>query len=64
MIIEVKSCSKLEDLQSRAQEAIEQIKQKRYAQGLISQTAFVKEVRAYGIAFFKKQCKVLETSVH
>ncbi len=64
VIIEVKSCSKLEDLQSRAQEAIEQIKQKRYAQGLISQTAFVKEVRAYGIAFFKKQCKVLETSVH
>ena len=54
VIFELKACETPEDLDKKAQEALEQIDAKRYG----AELAPGKKLLKVGIAFCKKQCKV------
>lgn len=57
IVIEVKHCERYVDMEKYAQQAIEQIKAKRYAAYL--QNELRTKIHIYGIAFCKKRCKVI-----
>lgn len=56
LCIEIKKADRLKDLDKSADEAIRQIKDKKYVEGLKS--SGYRNIRAYGIAFFDKSCCV------
>ncbi len=56
-VFEVKYSRKLEDLEADCEKAIEQIDEKMYAEEFQDTYA---EVICYGIAFYKKRCKILK----
>ncbi len=58
VIIELKYAKEYEDLESRAEEALAQIEEKKYASGL---PPHIRTVMNYGIAFWKKECCVKTT---
>lgn len=57
MIFELKVASGINDMEKVCQEAIAQIKEKRYAEYLADEGRH--NVLMYGIAFYKKRCKVM-----
>lgn len=57
IIIEVKHCDAYDKLESSSQEALQQIKEKRYDTYLKNEGRV--DILAYGISFFKKRCKVV-----
>ena len=56
LCIEIKKADRLKDLDKSADEAISQIKDKKYVEGLKS--SGYRNIKAYGIAFFDKSCCV------
>ena len=56
-VFEVKYSRKLEDLEADCEKAISQIDEKMYAEEFQDTYA---EVICYGIAFYKKRCKILK----
>ena len=56
LCIEIKKADRLKDLDKSADEAIRQIKDKKYVEGLKS--FGYRNIKAYGIAFFDKSCCV------
>lgn len=56
MVIELKTSLTFPGLETRAEEAIEQIKRKNYTIGLISEGR--KNITIWGISFYKKRCSV------
>ncbi len=59
-VVEVKNVRKEEDLKAACEKALAQIEEKQYTQ-LLNRYR-VKEIRAYGIAFWDKECRVLMKS--
>ena len=57
-IIEIKAAKSDEQMITLAKDAIEQVKEKHYAQGLLRNYPRLKEIRVFGIAFYKKDCRV------
>ena len=57
-IIEIKAAKSDEQMITLAKDAIEQVKEKHYAQGLLRNYPRLKEIRGFGIAFYKKDCRV------
>ena len=55
VIIELKYAHEYEELDSKAEEALAQIEEKKYAAGL---PPHIRKVQAFGIAFWKKECCV------
>ena len=59
-IIEIKSAQNEDEMESLAQAALKQAKDKKYAEGMIRKLHDeIDEVKVYGIAFYKKTCKVV-----
>ncbi|MCD7776933.1 MAG: ATP-binding protein [Clostridiales bacterium] len=58
-IVEVKYADSYEGLEQSAQSALKQIEDKNYKRYFINKP--VKNIKTYGVAFFKKLCKVLLT---
>lgn len=56
LVIEIKSVDKVTDLDKASAKAIKQIKDKRYYKYLINEGR--NDILAYGIAFYKKRCRV------
>ena len=56
LCIEIKKADRLKDLDKSADEAINQIKDKKYVEGLKS--SGYRNIKSYGIAFFDKSCCV------
>ena len=56
LCIEIKKADRLKDLDKSSDEAINQIKDKKYVEGLKS--SGYRNIKAYGIAFFDKSCCV------
>lgn len=56
-VFEVKYAKKLEDLEKECKKAISQIDEKKYAEEFKDNYA---EVTCYGIAFYKKRCKIIK----
>ncbi|MBO4793885.1 MAG: PD-(D/E)XK nuclease domain-containing protein, partial [Deltaproteobacteria bacterium] len=54
-IIELKYAKEYQDLEARAEEALAQIEEKKYAEGL---PPHIRTAQIYGIAFWKKECCV------
>ena len=61
IIIELKYARKPEEMEDKAEEALKQIEERKYAKGLVPR---IQKVTNYGIAFWKKESciKVLETA--
>lgn len=59
VVIELKSCLKSEEAQKVATSALEQIKTREYAKAMLDLNSDIANVRAYGIAFYGKSCKVV-----
>ena len=57
VVIEIKSCSSTDELLNAQKVALEQIKEKKYAQSYIKDSS-IDHVYAYGIAFSNKYCRV------
>ena len=57
VVIEIKSCANTDELINTQQLAIEQIKEKKYAESYIKDSS-IRHVYAYGIAFSNKYCRV------
>lgn len=57
VVIEIKSCSSTDELLNAQKAALEQIKEKKYAQSYIKDSS-IDHVYAYGIAFSNKYCRV------
>ena len=57
VVIEIKSCANTDELIKTQQLAIEQIKEKKYAESYIKDSS-IRHVYAYGIAFSNKYCRV------
>lgn len=57
VVIEIKSCSSTDKLLNAQKVALEQIKEKKYAQSYIKDSS-IDHVYAYGIAFSNKYCRV------
>lgn len=55
-VVEVKNVRKEEEMEKACEKAMKQIEEKQYAQPL--RRYRVKEIRAYGIAFWDKECRV------
>ena len=55
VIIELKYAKEYQDLETKAEEALAQIEEKKYAAGL---PPHIRTARLYGIAFWKKECCV------
>lgn len=55
IVIEVKTAKKLQDMEEKCREALEQIYDKRYAEALDEE---YDEIICYGMSFFKKRCRV------
>lgn len=60
LILEVKVAKSFLDLEEKAREALGQIEEKGYEQDLLYH-GYV-EIEKYGVAFFKKRCKVVRSS--
>ena len=56
-VVEVKNVREEEELEGACERAMKQIEEKQYAQPL--RRYRVKEIRAYAIAFWDKECKVV-----
>ena len=57
LVIEVKSADKLTELDRACEKAMTQIHERRYDESLRNDGR--EDIMAYGIAFYKKRCKVL-----
>ena len=60
IVIEVKHASEQKDLPAMCEEALNQIKSQRYTDTFYP--GQVRQIRVYGLAFWKKTCKVVQTS--
>ena len=59
-VIEIKAAPSKDQMESLAKEALQQAKDKNYVKGMFdNHIDDIDEVRAYGIAFYKKSCKVV-----
>ena len=64
-IIEIKAAQNEDEMESLAQAALKQAKDKKYAEGMIRKLHDeIDEVRVYGIAFYKKECCVKLEQIH
>ncbi len=61
LIIEIKSRDKFTLLEEACQEALKQISEKRYADAFINDGRY--DIWTYGIAFYKKRCKVMSQKI-
>ena len=59
IVIELKLSKDADSLYDRSFDALKQIEDKGYAEGMLSKNKAVKQVKAFGIAFFNKDCYVL-----
>lgn len=57
VIIEIKSCASTDELLNAQKNALEQIKEKKYAESYIKDSS-IRHVYTYGIAFSNKYCRV------
>ena len=57
-IIEIKAAQSMEQMGPLSKEAIEQVKKKNYVQAMFRIYGTIKEIRVFGIAFYKKTCRV------
>lgn len=61
VIIEIKACSDPNNMVAKAKDALNQIKNKEYAQGLFAEDVYEQEIEfiyLYGIAFYGKRCVI------
>lgn len=59
VIFELKLAESYSDMETKSRQAVEQIQLKHYEEGLV-QDGF-RKILCYGIAFYKKNCKVMLT---
>ena len=57
-IIEIKAAKNEEQMETLAKDAVAQVKNKNYAKTMFANFHSMKELRVFGIAFYKKTCKV------
>ena len=59
IVIELKLSKDADSLYDRSFDALKQIEDKGYAEGMLSKNKALKQAKAFGIAFFNKDCYVL-----